>query len=129
MSTATVAGVNERLGAPRRRRTEGGDTVSTTQATAAVMEQVASRFDRANQELQAMLATLMRELDVLQSQWQGRGGRSFDQVKQAWAVDQQKIHRALAETASAIRTAGSVYTITDEEAQRRFRPGSVSLPL
>ena len=103
--------------------------MSTTQATAAVMEQVASRFDQANQELQAMLATLMRELEVLQSQWQGRGGRSFDQVKQVWAADQQKIHRALAETASAIRTAGSIYTSTDEEAQRRFRPGSVSLPL
>jgi WXG100 family type VII secretion target len=103
--------------------------VSTTQATAAVMEQVASRFDQANQSLQTMLTTLMRELEVLQSEWRGRGGRSFDQVRQAWAADQQKIHRALAETASAIRTAGRVYTITDDEAAGRFRPGSISLPL
>ena len=103
--------------------------VSTTQATAAVMEQVASRFDQANQSLQTMLTTLMRELEVLQSEWRGRGGRSFEQVKQAWAADQQKIHRALAETASAIRTAGKVYTITDDEAAGRFRPGSISLPL
>ena len=103
--------------------------VSTTQAQAAVMEQTAVKFDQAKQNLEGMLTRLMNELEGLRSGWVGLGGTSFEQVKQAWAADQRKIHQALAETASAIRSAGRVYTVTDDEAASRFRPATVSLPL
>lgn len=103
--------------------------VSTTQAQAAVMAQTAAKFDQVNQSLETMLNKLMQELEVLRSQWVGAGGRSFEQVKLRWADDQAKILRALAETATAIRTAGQVYSATDDQAASRFTQGGVSLPL
>ena len=77
--------------------------MATTQAQADVMAQTAARFDQVNRSLEAMLRRLMAELDVLRTQWQGAGGRSFEQVKTAWAHDQELLHRTLAETATAIR--------------------------
>jgi ESAT-6 family protein len=116
--------------ARRGQSTEGVTrTVSGTQAQAAVMHQVAAKFDQANRSLEGMLSRLMRELDGLQSQWVGRGGRSFDQVRLAWAEDQKRLHTALAETASAIRSAGKVYTVTDDEAANRFTQSGITLPL
>jgi len=119
------------LGASRRRRDREGVTreVSGTQTQAAVMADVAAKFDQVNQSLEGMLGRLMRELDGLQSQWVGRGGRSFDQVRLAWAEGQRKLHTALTETASGIRTAGKVYTATDDEAAARFNQPGMTLPL
>lgn len=107
------------------------DTVSTTQAQAEVMERTAARFEQVNQALDTMLKRLMGELDALKPQWQGAGGRTFDETRRAWAEDQQRMHRALAETATAIRTAGRDYTATDAAAAGRARSarGSLSLPL
>lgn len=93
------------------------------------MDQTAARFDQTNQNLQGMLTRLMNELDALRSGWAGRGAQSFEQVKQAWAADQRKIHRALAETSAAIRTSGKVYAATDDEAAGRFQTGGMTLPL
>jgi WXG100 family type VII secretion target len=103
--------------------------VSTTQAEAAVMERVAGKFDDVHQALHTTLSALMREVESVRADWQGRGGASFEQVSLAWAEDQRRLLRALAETASAIRTAGRVYTATDDEAAGRLRLGHVSLPL
>src|SRR5207244_7377436 len=75
--------------------------VATTAAQAAVMRQTADKFDQANQSLQTMLRSLLGELEVLRTQWQGAGGSSFEQVKQAWAEDQQALQQALGETATA----------------------------
>jgi WXG100 family type VII secretion target len=115
---------------PRRfaaRDQQGGDAVSTTQAQAAVMEQVAGRFDDVHRSLHTTLSNLMREVEAVRQAWQGRGGASFEQVSLAWAEDQRRLLRALEETAGAIRTAGRVYTATDDEAAGRMR--TVSLPL
>jgi WXG100 family type VII secretion target len=101
--------------------------LSTTQAQAAVMEQVAGRFDDAHRSLQTTLTNLMREVESVRQAWQGRGGASFEQVSLAWAEDQRRLLRALSETAGAIRTAGRIYTATDDQAAGRLR--SVSLPL
>jgi len=104
----------------------------TTQAQAEVMRTAAARFDGGNQALQRMLDSLLGELEGLRQQWQGRGGTSFAQVKQQWAADQEALHRALAETATAIRTAGRQYTATDDVAADRFggRVGTpIALPL
>jgi WXG100 family type VII secretion target len=84
------------------------------------MQTTARRFDDVGSSLDDMLRRLMSELEGLRTQWTGAGGRSFEQVKQAWAADQEKIHRALAETANAVRTAGRQYAVTDTAAADRF---------
>lgn len=111
-----------------------GDTgvAQSTQAQAAVMEQTATKFEQVNDSLQSMLRQLMTELEALQSAWRGAGGRSFEQVKVAWANDQEVLQRALRETAGAIRTAGRQYEASDTEAASRVahtNPGGMSLPL
>jgi WXG100 family type VII secretion target len=103
--------------------------VATTQAQAAVMEQVAGRFDDVRLSLHTILSNLMREVESVKNDWQGRGGASFEHVSRAWADDQRRLLGALGETATAIRTAGKVYTATDEAAADRMRPGPMSLPL
>jgi WXG100 family type VII secretion target len=106
-------------------------TVTTTEAQAAVMQQTADRFDQVNQALQGMLKSLLGELEVLHTQWQGAGGASFEQVKLAWSEDQEALHQALAETATAIRTSGRQYTATDTAAADRLggHRGGLRLPL
>ncbi len=106
--------------------------VPTTQAQAAVMQGTADRFDQVNQSLQTMLKTLLGELEGLRGQWDGAGGRSFEQVTTAWSDDQSELHRLLAETAGAIRTSGRNYSATDMSAADRFggrRGGGRQLPL
>jgi len=106
--------------------------VATTQAQAAVMRQTADKFDQVNQSLQTMLKSLLGELEGLRTQWQGAGGRSFDQVKIAWSEDQTALHQVLGETAQAIRTSGQQYTVSDTAAADRLNPhrgGGRQLPL
>ncbi|GAA2510340.1 WXG100 family type VII secretion target [Pilimelia columellifera] len=105
--------------------------MSQTQAEAAVMAATAARFDSANDSLQGMLRRLMSELEVLQSGWRGAGGRSFHQVKEAWAADQAAMSRALTETAEAIRASGQQYTSSDSDAAQRVGAShrGVTLPL
>lgn len=105
--------------------------MSQTQAEAAVMQQTAAKFEQVDQSLQTMLSGLMAELEVLQQAWRGAGGRSFEQVKQQWAQDQAALQRALRETASAIRTAGARYDVSDTDAANRVSTShrGIQLPL
>ena len=95
------------------------------------MDSTAARFEHVNEELQGMLKRLLGELEVLQTQWVGRGGTTFEQVKQAWAADQQTLQRALGETATAIRTSGRQYQTSDGAAADRLgaHRGGLALPL
>ncbi|MBQ0902635.1 WXG100 family type VII secretion target [Micromonospora sp. U21] len=106
--------------------------MSQTQAEAAVMQQSAAKFEQVDQSLQSMLTGLLAELEVLQQAWRGAGGRSFEQVKQQWSQDQAALHRALRETAGAIRTAGRQYDVSDDESASRVagtNRGGIQLPL
>lgn len=105
--------------------------MSETSAQAAVMEQTASKFETTNGDLQTMLRNLLSQLEILQTAWQGRGSRSFHDVKQRWADDQAKLQNALLETAGAIRSSGRNYDSTDSEASSRMNSisGGPSLPL
>lgn len=95
------------------------------------MQQTAAKFEQVDQSLQSMLSSLLAELEVLQTAWRGAGGRSFEQVKQAWSHDQAALQRALRETASAIRTAGQHYETSDDGAASRVASvnRSIQLPL
>jgi WXG100 family type VII secretion target len=117
-----------------RTDSDGGEVrvANQTQAEAVVMESTAKKFEQSNNDLEAMLSRLMGELEFLRGSWQGAGGRTFEQVKQAWAADQRALHRALAETAGAVRSAGRGYTMADTEAADRVgatHRGGLSLPL
>lgn len=102
--------------------------VSSTQAQAAVMAQVAGRFDDVQASLRSTLTNLLREVESVRADWQGSGGDSFQQVTAAWGNDQRRLLTALGETATAIRTAGQVYTAADDSARQRMS-SSITLPL
>ncbi|WP_432983743.1 WXG100 family type VII secretion target [Dactylosporangium sp. CA-233914] len=93
----------------------------TTQAQQAELNSAAQRFEQVNGELQSMLNTLMRELEVTRAGWQGAGGRSFEQVKLAFKNDQDVLNRNLLETSEGLRTAGQNYSATDTEAAGAIR--------
>lgn len=106
--------------------------MAETRAQAAVMAQTAAKFEQTDENLQVMLQRLLTQLEGLRSAWQGAGGRSFEQVKLAWSNDQAALHRALRETAGAVRTAGHQYDTTDTEAATRVGAtgrGGITLPL
>ena len=106
--------------------------MSQTAAQSAFMQQTANKFETTNSELQSMLRSLMGNLEILQSAWQGRGGRSFQQVKEQWGRDQESLQKALLETANAIRTSGQGYAHTDEESSSRMNNvnrGGINLSL
>jgi WXG100 family type VII secretion target len=106
--------------------------MAVTKAEAAALAATATRFEQVNDSLRGRLRRLMGELDVLHTQWQGAGGRSFTQVKLAWADDQEQLHAALGDTAAAMRSAASQYAATDSAASDRFQPrasGPIALPL
>lgn len=105
--------------------------VSQTQAEFAVMQQTARKFEQVDESLQSMLTKLMTELEGLQTAWQGAGGRSFAEVKQAWHQNQTTIQRALRETANAIRTSGQQYDTSDSDAASRVSSVNrgIQLPL
>ncbi|MFG2038957.1 WXG100 family type VII secretion target [Dactylosporangium sp. NPDC048998] len=93
----------------------------TTQAQQAELNAAAQRFEQVNGELQSMLNTLMRELEVTRGGWQGAGGRSFEAVKAAFKNDQDVLNRSLLDTAEGLRTAGQNYDSTDTEAASTMR--------
>lgn len=106
--------------------------LSSTQADAAVLEATARKFESINSELDGMLKSLLQELEVLQTAWQGAGGSSFAEVKLRWSSDQKALHEALAQTAQAIRTSGRTYTTTDTNAAQSVsaaQSGTQALPL
>jgi WXG100 family type VII secretion target len=109
----------------------GDGRVSTTRAEAELMDRTANRFEQVNAALEEMLRRLMTELDVLRSQWQGAGGRTFDQTRRAWADDQARMQAALAETAQALRTAGRSYAAADTGAAEQLAAvrARMTLPL
>jgi len=106
--------------------------MSSTQTETELHESTAQKFRDVNLSLDGMLKGMLNQLEGLREQWVGAGGRSFEQVKQAWARDQKELHRALSETAEAIKTAGRQYSTTDSDAASRVgstHSGSVNLPL
>ena len=96
--------------------------MAVSQADLDRMQVTAKRFDDINTSLEGMLRSLLSELEGLGSQWTGAGGRSFGQVKQQWEASQRQIHRNLAETADAVRTAGHSYAATDTDVAGRMGP-------
>ncbi|WP_372472132.1 WXG100 family type VII secretion target [Jidongwangia harbinensis] len=106
--------------------------VAQTQAEFAVMAKTAAKFETVNGSLTSMLNNLMSELSVLSSAWKGMAGGEFEKVKAQYAKDLRDLNRALAETASAVRTSGVRYDASDSDAASRVTKsggGGYTLPL
>ena len=105
--------------------------MAQTAAEAAIMESTASKFESTEEALRSMLQRLLGELEILQTHWQGRAGRSFTQVRDAYDANLKKLSSALAETATAIRNSGTTYTSTDDDASSKVGGinTNLSLPL
>ena len=111
---------------------ERGDLrVAETSAQAPVLADTANKFDTVNQSLTSMLSKLMGRLDGLQGAWKGMAATEFERVREQYQKDLTDLNRALAETATAIRTSGREYTATDTESASRVTRsgGSYTLPL
>lgn len=95
------------------------------------METAAAKFESVNESLQTMLSRLLNELEALQTAWVGRGGRSFTQVKEAYAANQRKLSDALRETATSIRSSGRNYSASDDHSSSQVGAinTQVNLPL
>jgi len=95
------------------------------------MESTAAKFEQTEEGLRSMLQRLLGELEILSSHWQGRSGRSFTQVRDAYDANLKKLSVALAETATAIRNSGTTYTTTDDESANKVGGirSDISLPL
>ncbi|WP_433054763.1 WXG100 family type VII secretion target [Dactylosporangium sp. CS-033363] len=93
----------------------------TTQAEQAELNSAAQRFEQVNGELQGMLNTLMRELEVTRAGWQGVGGRTFESVKLTFKNDQDVLNRNLLETSEGLRTAGRNYGAADADVAGTMR--------
>jgi WXG100 family type VII secretion target len=100
--------------------------VSTTQADAAILAQVAQRFDDVHQYLQDNLTRLRAEVEGVRGDWQGSGANTFNLVTQAWSEQQDRLLVTLKDTADAVRNSGVYYTAVDDSASDRFK-GTVDL--
>jgi ESAT-6 family protein len=105
--------------------------VAQTQAESAVMRSTAAKFEQVNGSLQSMLNKLMAELSVLSGAWKGHGAMEFEKVKHRYAKDLAELNRALADTATAVRSSGVSYDSSDSDAAARVTKsgGSYTLPL
>lgn len=95
------------------------------------MESAAKRFEDVEAALGKMLSDLMRELEPLKMDLQGKMGRSFEATKLSYEDNQRALGRALAETANAIRTSGQQYAASDEQAAGQLGQidSTINLPL
>jgi WXG100 family type VII secretion target len=93
------------------------DYTATDKAT---MAQTAKNFDTVNHELMGALDTLKTKVANLQSGWVGRGGTSFQTTMTSWSTNQKNINELLQQTATLIRSAGTSYTATDDNAATRL---------
>jgi WXG100 family type VII secretion target len=80
-----------------------------------------TRFNAVHGELSRQLTQLMTEVESVRSAWQGRGGTSFQLVTQEWKHDQDRMLRALSETAELLRTSGRNYTVADDTSSERVQ--------
>ncbi|GAA3386883.1 WXG100 family type VII secretion target [Cryptosporangium minutisporangium] len=84
-------------------------------ANTATMIKTEKDVDGVADRLTATLTALMNELTPLQSAWLGRGGASFQQVRERFDQDMARLNQSLRSLAEAVGTSGRTYDVSDEE--------------
>jgi WXG100 family type VII secretion target len=95
-------------------------------ANTALMGQTAKEIDGSADTLTRTLSSLMNELVPLQDAFKGAGGSSFQQVKMRFEEDMGKLNAALRAIAEAVGSAGTDYTVTDQEIQHDMEQAGAS---
>src|SRR5258706_15715324 len=112
-------------GASRERREKGSREVSnTTGVDAAILAQVAGKFDQKTGEINDQLKFITDTVERTRPYWQGTAGLGFQNVGSLWGEQQTRIIRLLGEMAEAIRSAGTGFTAGNQEAAQ-----AVSVPM
>jgi WXG100 family type VII secretion target len=90
--------------------------MATTAAELAQMAAVAKKFEDNAGTMSGLLNDLMMKLEITKDAWQGRSGRSFDEVKLTFERNQKALLSALTETSAAIKKASTTLGSSDEDA-------------
>ena len=99
-----------------------------TYADSGVLAQTSKMFNDVHDQLLERLNNLMNDVVSTRSEWQGRGGASFQLVTDEWSRDQKRMLDALKETADAILRSGTSYAASDDSASTRMT-ATYQLPL
>ena len=79
------------------------------------MAAVSQKFGNSASDLDQTLRSLMNELQITQTAWQGRSGRSFGEVKATFEANMNSLVRALTDTSAAIKKASVTLSATDDD--------------
>ena len=83
-------------------------------ATLDVMAQAALHVGTVNEEIGALLATLLAQLEPIASTWKGAAATAFQQLHQRWNADARKLNVALGAIAESLSGTHRRYAAAEE---------------
>lgn len=92
------------------------------------MATVSQKFGNSASDLGQTLRSLMNDLQVTQTAWQGRSGRSFGEVKNTFEANMNSLVRALTDTSAAIKQASVTLDATDDDAASSMNSVAANAP-
>jgi len=79
-----------------------------------VMAQAAAHVGTVNEEIAALLATLLAQLEPIASTWKGAAATAFQQLHQRWNADARKLNVALGGIAESLSGTHRRYAAAEE---------------
>ena len=79
-----------------------------------VMAQAAVHVRTVNEEIAALLATLLGQLEPIAATWKGAASTAFQQLHQRWNADAQKLNAALGGISESLSGTHRTYTAAEE---------------
>ena len=95
---------------------DGTGNGSETTTDTGLMETTAKHFETQAEELLTFLNNLMGRVEDMRPYWVGRSGTAYQTVMLTWSENQDKVNRALQETAGLVRNSGTNYVGTEDVA-------------
>ena len=79
-----------------------------------VMAQAAVHVRAVNEDIGALLNTLMGQLEPIAGTWKGAASTAFQQLHQRWNADAQKLNAALGSIAESLSGTHRAYSASEE---------------
>jgi WXG100 family type VII secretion target len=79
-----------------------------------VMAQAAAHVGTVNEEIAALLATLLAQLEPIASTWKGAASGAFQNLHQRWNADARKLNAALGGIAESLAGTHRRYSAAEE---------------
>lgn len=80
------------------------------------MASVAKDVENVEQEIQATVTKLTSDLAPLEASWKGQAASAFQQLKERFLEDANKLNQALSQIAEQLKTASGTYSAQEEQA-------------